>query len=129
MTVLAGVPVMRVDPEADRDRASERVNRRASAHRFIAFFWRNRKPDDSFPTSPDLEVLRRFLATIADDFVLDGLPFVESAQSCALNRRNVNEHVLAATLRLNESVALGRVEPLHCSLRHLAVLACCFRNR
>src|SRR5580704_8502227 len=58
----------------------------------------------------DFEVFCGRLAAIADDLVLDLLAFIEGAEACALYGRDVDEHVLAATLRLNEAVALGGVE-------------------
>src|ERR1700674_562238 len=69
-------------------------------------------------TSFDFEVLCRGLAAIADDFVLDLLAFIEGAEAGALYRRDVDKHVLAATLRLNEAVTLDGVEPFHSSDRH-----------
>jgi hypothetical protein len=66
----------------------------------------------------DFEVFCGRLAAIADDLVLDLLAFIEGAEACALYGRDVDEHVLAATLRLNEAVALGGVEPFHSSDRH-----------
>src|SRR6266511_837441 len=77
--------------------------------------------------STDFEVVCRFLAAIADDFILNDLPFIEGAQSRSLDGGNMDEHVFAAPLRLNESVALGRIEPLHGSCRHLELLALCAR--
>jgi len=65
-----------------------------------------------------LEIFRRFLAAICDDFVLNVLAFVEGAQSGALNGRDVNEHILATALRLDKAIALGRVEPLHSACSH-----------
>jgi hypothetical protein len=48
------------------------------------------------------------------DLILDLLPFIERAQPGTLNSGDVNKHVPAATaLRLNESIAFGRIEPLH----------------
>src|SRR5262245_42210378 len=52
------------------------------------------------------------------DLILDLLPFIERAQSSALDRRDVDEHVFAASLRLDKSVALGWIEPLHGAARH-----------
>jgi len=60
----------------------------------------------------NLEINRRCFSTVLFDFILDVLPFVERAQSSALNCGDVDEHVPAARLRLNETVALGRIEPL-----------------
>ena len=54
----------------------------------------------------DLEIHRRCFAAALFDLILDVLPFIERAQSRALDRGHVDEH-----LRLNESVALGRIEP------------------
>jgi hypothetical protein len=51
-------------------------------------------------------------------FVLDLLTLVEGRQTGPLNRRNMDENVLAAALRLNEPVTFGRVEPLHDTGRH-----------
>src|SRR5258708_16678366 len=55
--------------------------------------------------SPDLEVLCRLLAAVAGDLILNGLPFIEGAQACALDCGDVDEHVLASALRLNETIA------------------------
>ena len=46
------------------------------------------------------------------------LAFVERAQSGALDGLDVNEHILATALRLDEAIALGRVEPLHSACSH-----------
>src|SRR3984893_16656947 len=68
--------------------------------------------------SLDFNVLRRGFAAVADDFILDLLAFIERAQASALHRRDMNEYVLRAALGLNETVAFGRVDPLHRSGRH-----------
>src|SRR4051812_9225901 len=65
-----------------------------------------------------LEIFRRFLAAIGNDLVLNVLAFVEGAQSGALDGGDVNEHILATTLRLDKAVTLGRVEPLHSACSH-----------
>src|SRR3954452_20632666 len=75
-------------------------------------------PETSHADLSHLEIFRRFLAAICDDFVLNVLAFVESAQSGALDGRDVNEHILATALRLDEAIALGRVEPLHSACSH-----------
>jgi hypothetical protein len=49
-------------------------------------------------------------APIRDEFEFDGLPLIETAEASTLYRRDVNEHVLAAALRLDESITLGRIE-------------------
>src|SRR5207244_6789490 len=69
--------------------------------------------------SLDLEIHRRCFSAVLFDLILDLLPFIERTQSSALDCGDVDEHVLAATaLRLNESIALGRIEPLHRAARH-----------
>jgi hypothetical protein len=66
-----------------------------------------------------LEVLRRLLAAIFNNFVLDHLPFIEGTQARAFNRGDMNEYVLAsAALRLNETITFLRIEPLHRAARH-----------
>jgi hypothetical protein len=47
--------------------------------------------------SAGLEVVRRLLAAVADHFVFDHLPLVERAQSGALDRGDMDEHVSAGT--------------------------------
>jgi hypothetical protein len=69
--------------------------------------------------SLDLEVHRRCFAAVLFDLILDVLPFIERAQSSALDRGDVDEHIPAALLRLNESITLGRIEPLHGAARGL----------
>src|SRR5476649_916278 len=63
--------------------------------------------------SLNLEVLCGCLSAILDEFELNGLTFVQRAKSGALNRRDVHEHILAAFLRLDEAIALRRIEPLY----------------
>src|SRR5205807_573377 len=77
----------------------------------------------------DFEVLCGFLAAIAHDFILDLLPLIKGGQSCALDGGNVNKDILTATLRRNEAVSLGRVEPLHRSCCHVGLLALCSYRR
>jgi hypothetical protein len=48
----------------------------------------------------------------------DFLPVAQSAQARALDRRDVNERIPRSVLRLNETIALPAVEPLHGSDRH-----------
>src|ERR1700692_3544791 len=65
-----------------------------------------------------LEVLRRGLPLVCNLFVLDLLALVEGRQTGPLYRRDMDENVLAAALRLNEPITFGRVEPLHDTGRH-----------
>jgi hypothetical protein len=69
----------------------------------------------------DLEVASGLLAAIRHDLVLELLTFIERAQAGALDRRYMNENILAAALRLNESVAFLRIEPLHRTERHVLI--------
>jgi len=68
------------------------------------------------------KIFRAGLAAHAVDlgFVRKLLAFVERAHAGALNGADVHEDVVAAVVRLNEAEALGRVEPLNCSGRHLS---------
>src|SRR5260370_39053131 len=58
------------------------------------------------------QITRRFLAAIAHDLVLNLLAFVEPRQAGPLDRRDMDEDVLAAGVRLEEAETLLRVEPL-----------------
>ena len=55
---------------------------------------------------------------VGDDFVGHYLAFVQVAQSGALDGADVNEHILAAVIGLNESITFGGIEPLYGSLSH-----------
>src|SRR5262249_24681583 len=46
------------------------------------------------------------------------LTFVQACEAGALQRGGVNEHVLAAVVRRDESVTLAAVVKLHCTSRH-----------
>src|SRR5947209_11962863 len=64
------------------------------------------------------QVFRRGSATVCNQFVLNRLALVKCAQAGTLDGRNVNEHILVAARRLDEPVALGRIEPLDGALLH-----------
>jgi hypothetical protein len=64
------------------------------------------------------EVLCRRLTSIRGFLVFDGLTLIERAKACPFDCRNMNEHIFAATLRLNESITLGRIEPFDGTDRH-----------
>src|SRR3954464_9396528 len=66
----------------------------------------------------NLEVLGRSLAPVGDLFVFDRLSFIECRKTSFLDCRNMNEHVLAAVRGLDESITLGRIEPLHRTFSH-----------
>ena len=67
------------------------------------------------------QILRRFLALVRDDVIGDlvALPQLDAG---FLDCRDMDEHVLAAAIRLNKAVALRRVEPLYRTTRHVALL-------
>jgi hypothetical protein len=58
-----------------------------------------------FLRSLDLEVFRGVLPAIVHEFILNTLPLVQSAQAGTFDRRDMDEHILASTLRLNEPIA------------------------
>src|SRR5262249_22604529 len=66
----------------------------------------------------DLEVFRRGLAAVGDELVLDHLTLVQAAQTRPLDSRDMDEHVLIACRRTDETVALSRVEPFDGALLH-----------
>src|SRR5262245_16525874 len=62
----------------------------------------------------ELQVLSRTLAPLAlYELVLDALTLIEGPEPCCFDRRDVNESIRSTALRLNETIALGGVEPLH----------------
>src|SRR5262245_5723361 len=66
------------------------------------------------------EVVRgRFAGTaIGHDLERDLLAFVQAVQAGAFHRADMHEHILATVVRLDESVALRSVKPLHGSRSH-----------
>jgi|SRR5689334_7106187 len=73
----------------------------------------------SQPFSLDFEFSGGLFASIGNDFVFNLLPLIEGAEAGAFDRRDVDEYVLASTtVRLNKTIAFGRVEPLHSTGRH-----------
>src|SRR5579862_8823953 len=72
----------------------------------------------SVARSLHLEVLRRRFSTVAYDLEFDLLAIIERGQARLLHRGNVYEYIPASALRLDESIAFGRIEPLHSAGRH-----------
>src|ERR1700733_2107132 len=66
----------------------------------------------------NLEVFRRRFALVGNFFVFDDLPLIEAAEAGSLDRRDVDENIFAASLRLNKPIAFLRVEPLHGTYGH-----------
>src|SRR6516162_4324871 len=68
--------------------------------------------------SGHFEVLRRCLAAIGHELVLDRLAFIERAEASALDRRDMDEHVLVAGGRPDEPVAFSWIEPFDGAFLH-----------
>jgi len=68
--------------------------------------------------------LRRGFASLAIGYNLirDLLPLVETVHSRSLDGTDVNKHILASIIRLNEAEALLAVKPLHGSFGHVRCL-------
>ncbi len=65
------------------------------------------------------EILRRRLAVSSGNKLeLDLLPFAQTLQSGTLHRGDMHERVIRPVVRLDESITLRRVEPLHSSSSH-----------
>src|SRR5262245_42176797 len=71
------------------------------------------------PSSGVPEIRGCQLAALAHHVVGELLPLVQAAHSRALDCGNVNEHVLAAVVRLDEAESLLCIEELDCALCHL----------
>jgi hypothetical protein len=70
--------------------------------------------------SPDLQIFGRFLATAHDDVEAHLRAFCQARIAGLFHRRDMDKHVFAAAVRLNETITLRRIEPLHCPGRHFA---------
>jgi len=70
--------------------------------------------------SADLQIFGRFLATVRNDVEAHLRAFLQAGVASLFHRRDVDKHVPAAAVRLNEAIALCRIEPLNCSGRHFA---------
>src|SRR5260221_7456461 len=71
-----------------------------------------------FTRSLDLKILRRRFSAVAYDLELDLLAFIERGKTRLLYSRNVHKHIAPAALRLDKSIAFGRIKPLHSPGRH-----------
>jgi hypothetical protein len=71
------------------------------------------------------QIVSRRLAgsSIWDEVERELLPFIEGAQAGALDSTDMNEDVLAAVIRLNETESLLNVEPLYSSRAHGDILS------
>jgi hypothetical protein len=59
----------------------------------------------------DPEIFRRSLSSARHLLIFDSLPIIESREAGTLHRGDMNKDVFAATLRLDEPVALLSIEP------------------
>jgi hypothetical protein len=67
-----------------------------------------------------LQIFRTLFALVWNDVVGDLVALTEVIQASLLNGRDMDEHILAATaIRRDETIPLGRVEPLHSTCRHV----------
>src|SRR5271165_6838577 len=66
-------------------------------------------------------------ALVGDEFEVDLLAFVEVVHPGAFDGADVNKHVRAAIIRLDETKALLGVEPLHGSDWHMCLPFCAMR--
>ena len=68
------------------------------------------------------QIFRRFLTAILDDIEGYLRTLGQRSETRSFHRRDMDEYVFASTaVWLNEAVTLGRIEPLHCSARHVAL--------
>jgi hypothetical protein len=79
--------------------------------------------DGSFASrrkSDSAQILSRRLAAlwIGNNVESNLLPLIEAVHPGALDLLDVHEDILAATIRLDESVAFVWIEPLHRALSH-----------
>jgi len=90
--------------------------------RAAAVFVRGRDVVSDPSRSTDLDVLGRLLTTITDDLIIDRLTLIERTKAGMFDSRDMDEHVSAAVLGLNESIALRRVEPFDSAGSHHGLL-------
>ncbi len=57
-------------------------------------------------------------AAVGDDFIGDLLAFIETGQTSAFNRTDVNENIWPAGIRLNETKTLLGIKPLYDACLH-----------
>ena len=79
-------------------------------------------PLDLFRKSSGLQISGRSFAFFCDHVIADLLAFVQAAQACCFYCADVNEHIISAAVRLDETKTLLRVEPFNCTLSHIGLL-------
>jgi hypothetical protein len=109
-----GTRTGRVDTGASHSRPSDTAHWN-DGPRYLPGSWgRLMTRRSSYP-----EVFGGLFPAISHDFEAYLRTLIEAAQSRLFYSRNVNEHVLAASVGLNKSIALRRVEPLHRTYSHV----------
>ena len=67
---------------------------------------------------PSAQVFRALLAVVRHDVVGHLGSFGQRRKTRLLDGRDMDEHVLGASVRLDETITLRGVKPLHCSAWH-----------
>jgi hypothetical protein len=85
--------------------------------------WRDgERPANNQRVLPKLEINRGRLASLALlDLERDFLAFGQGRLARPLDSRDMDEDILRPIIGLDETVALLRVEPFNCSVRHLVL--------
>src|ERR1700754_1819354 len=82
-----------------------------------------KRPDGRRPGPVSgLEIDGGVLAAVLLDLIGDLLAFVQAVQASPLDGADMDEHVLAAAVRLNEAKTLGGIKPLDRACRHVRYL-------
>src|SRR6202030_949801 len=77
------------------------------------------------PISGWLQIFSRGFARalVGDDLIGDLLPLIKVAHAGSFDRADMDEHIGAAGVGLNEPEAFRCIEPFHCAGRHGALLS------
>src|SRR5262249_31435532 len=77
------------------------------------------------PSSGWLQIVGRGFAAalVGHDLISDLLPIIKVAQAGPFDRADMDEHICAAGVRLNEPEAFRCIEPFDCARRHVALLS------
>ena len=72
-----------------------------------------------WPISDRFQILRRGFAgaLVGDDLIGNLLPFVQAVQTGPFDRADMDKHIGAAGVGLNEPESFRRIEPFHCARR------------
>jgi hypothetical protein len=72
----------------------------------------------------NLDILGRRLTAITDNLIFDRLTLIERTEAGTFDSGDMDEHVSAADLGLNESITLRRVKPFDGACSHRGLLEC-----